>query len=61
MKLTVEAEPGKVSVSGTCTTTMTVDDSRQYQFKGDFQGTLTLQGGGGLASHLTWDCAREKG
>ncbi len=60
MKLTVEAEAAKVSVSGTCTETMTVDGSRHYQLKGDFSGTLTWTGSG-FGSDLTWNCERAKG
>jgi hypothetical protein len=46
MKLTILADAGKVSVSGECASTWTIDGRRQYQLKGDFSGTLTWTGGG---------------
>jgi hypothetical protein len=60
MKLTVEAETGKVSVSGSCTETLTVDGSRQYKLKGDYNGTLTWAGDG-FDPDLSWNCERAKG
>jgi hypothetical protein len=60
MKLTVEADKGKVSVSGPCTSTFTINGARKYALKGDFSGTLTWNGGG-FDSSLRWDCATTKG
>jgi hypothetical protein len=60
MKLTVLADTGKVSVSGPCTSTYTIDGRRQYSLKGDFSGTLTLNGTS-FDSDLGWDCASAKG
>jgi hypothetical protein len=60
MKLTVLADTGKVSVSGPCTSTFTIDGRRQYSLKGDFSGTLTLNGTT-FDSDLGWDCATAKG
>jgi hypothetical protein len=60
MKLTVEADKGKVSVSGPCTSTFTVNGARRYALKGDFSGTLTWNGGG-FDSSMRWDCATTKG
>lgn len=45
MTLTVSADPGKVSVSGSCTTTLTVNGRNQYKLKGTFSGTLTWNSG----------------
>jgi hypothetical protein len=60
MKLTVQADAGKVSVSGACAATVTVDGSRRYTLKGDFTGTLTWVGDG-FGSDLSWDCEKAKG
>lgn len=60
MKLTVLADKGKVSVSGPCTSTFTIDGRRQYALKGDFTGTLTWTGGA-FASDLSWNCSTAKG
>jgi hypothetical protein len=60
MKMTVQADSGKVSVSGTCRETITVDGSRKYSLKGDWNGTLTLNGGG-FDSDVTWRCDLAKG
>jgi hypothetical protein len=60
MTVTVQADTGKVSVSGTCATSVTVDGSRQYKLKGDFSGTLTWAGDG-FDSDLTWNCEKAKG
>ena len=60
MKMTVGADNGKISVSGTCRETMTVDGSRKYSLKGDWNGTLTWNGSG-FDSDLTWDCEAQKG
>jgi hypothetical protein len=57
---TVQADPGKVSVSGTCATTVTVDGTRHYSLKGTFSGTLTLAGDA-FSSDLSWDCEQQKG
>ena len=46
MTLTVSADSGKVSVSGTCTTTLTVNGRSQYNLKGTYSGTLTWNSGG---------------
>jgi hypothetical protein len=45
MTLTVRADPGKVAVSGTCTTTLTVNGRTSYNLKGTFSGTLIWNGG----------------
>jgi hypothetical protein len=60
MKLTVQADTGKVSVSGSCAATVTVDGSRHYTLKGDFSGTLTWAGDS-FGSDLSWDCEKQKG
>jgi hypothetical protein len=59
IKLTVEAATGKVSVSGTCNSTVRVDGARSYTMKGDYSGTLTWNGGG-FDSDLTWDCEKAR-
>lgn len=60
MKLTIQADKDKVSVSGPCTTTFTVNGSRRYMLKGDFSGTLTWTGGG-FSANLGWNCWTAKG
>ena len=60
MKLTVQADKGKVSVSGPCTSTFTINGSRQYTLKGDFSGTLTWNGGG-FDPEMSWNCWTAKG
>jgi hypothetical protein len=60
MKLTVQADTGKIAVNGTCRETITVDGSRRYTMKGDWSGTLTLSGGA-ISSDLTWDCEQQRG
>jgi hypothetical protein len=59
MKLTVESETGKLSVSGTCATLLTVDGSHRYNLKGDYTGTLTWTGGQ-FSSHIVGGCAEAK-
>jgi len=60
MKLTVESDAGKVSVSGSCAITMTVNGSRRYSFKGTYTGTLTWQGAG-FSADIIGDCEASKG
>jgi hypothetical protein len=60
MKLTVLADTGKVSVSGPCTSTFTIDGRRKYNLKGDFSGTLTWNGAG-FDPQLDWYCSSQKG
>ncbi len=60
MKLTLQVDKGTVSVSGPCTSTYTINGSRQYTLKGDFSGTLTWNGGG-FDSEMSWNCWSAKG
>jgi hypothetical protein len=60
MKLTVEKDTGKVSVSGSCARSLTVDGSRHYSFKGTYTGTLTWEDGG-FNSDIYGDCEAQKG
>lgn len=59
MTLTIQADSGKLSVSGTCSATVTVDGSRHYSLKGDYTGTLTWAGAG-FDSDLSWDCQKTR-
>jgi hypothetical protein len=59
MKLTLLTEPGKVEVSGTCRSTLTVDGSKKYTLKGDLRGTLTW-GGSDFGYDLHSNCVRER-
>jgi hypothetical protein len=59
MKLVVGADPGKVTVSGTCAYTMTIDGSKKYFLKGTWQGTLTVASGG-WGYDLLEDCVKSK-
>jgi hypothetical protein len=60
MSMTVSADQGKVIVSGTCTTTLTVNGSSNYKLKGTFKGTLTWNGSG-FDSDLTVGCDESAG
>jgi hypothetical protein len=60
MKLTVESDAGKVSASGSCAITMTVNGSRRYSLKGTYTGTLTWQGSG-FSADITSDCEASRG
>ena len=60
MKLTVLADTGKVSVSGPCTSTFTINGGSKYALKGDFDGTLTWNGGV-FDANLGWNCWTAKG
>jgi hypothetical protein len=60
MKLAVQADRDKVSVSGPCTSTFTVNGTHQYPLAGNFNGTLTWTGGA-FDSNLGWNCATAKG
>jgi hypothetical protein len=55
MKLVVTTETGKVTASGTCAMTLTVDGSRKYQFIGSWTGTLTFSSAG-VASDVLENC-----
>ena len=55
MKLVVTADAGKVTASGTCTMTLTVDGNKTYHFTGDWTGTLTYSSGG-VASDVLENC-----
>jgi len=55
MTLVITKDAGKVTASGTCTMTLTVDGSRKYNFKGTWSGTLTWANGG-FGSDITESC-----
>src|SRR5215472_5638769 len=55
MTLTVTSTTNKITASGACTMTLTVDGSTKYNFKGTWTGTLTW-GGGGFSSDITESC-----
>jgi len=59
MKLAVDADAGKLTVSGTCAYTMTVDGSKHYFLKGTWKGTLTVDSGG-WGYDLLFDCLKSK-
>src|SRR5207248_6906393 len=59
MTATVLADKDKVSVSGGCTSMMTVNGSRRYALKGDFKATLTWDGSS-FGWDIDWNCSREK-
>jgi hypothetical protein len=60
MKLTVESDAGKLSVSGSCAVTMTVDGNRHYSLKGTYTGTLIWQGSG-FTGTIIADCEAGRG
>jgi hypothetical protein len=60
MKLTVETDTGKLSASGSCAITMTVNGSRRYSLKGTYTGTLAWQGSG-FSADITSDCEASRG
>jgi hypothetical protein len=55
MKLVVTTESGKVTASGTCAMTMTVDGSKTYQFKGTWTATLVFSSSG-VSSDVLENC-----
>jgi hypothetical protein len=59
IKLTVSADANRVTASGTCKYTMTVDGSRKYYFKGTWSGALTVNNGS-FAAFVTDDCIAAK-
>jgi hypothetical protein len=59
MKVSIGADPGKVSVSGACGETLTVDGGQTYNFKGHLDGTLTWSNGS-FDSDLNWNCVEQK-
>lgn len=59
MKLVVSADVGKLTASGTCAYTMTVDSTRKYNFKGTWSATLT-DSAGSFGYNLVYDCQRSK-
>ena len=59
MTITVEPQPGDVSVSGTCASTLTVNGSRSFKLKGEFSGKLHWSGGD-FSSDVTWDCTKTR-
>lgn len=59
MKLVIGIDPGKISASGICYTTMTVDGTRTYKFKGTWTATMTASPGN-FGSLVTSDCATSK-
>jgi hypothetical protein len=59
MKLIVTTDAGKVTASGTCAMTLTVDGNRTYQFTGSWTGTLTFSSAG-VASDIVENCDSTK-
>jgi len=59
MKLVVTTDAGKVTASGTCAMTLTVDGNKTYKFTGDWTGTLTYSSGT-VASDVLENCDAAK-
>jgi hypothetical protein len=55
MKLVVTTDAGKVTASGTCAMTLTVDGNRTYQFTGTWTGTLMFSSGS-VGSDILENC-----
>jgi hypothetical protein len=55
MSTVVEAAPGEMSASNTCLTTMTVNGSQRYTFRGDWTAELTYSSGS-FSSHVLDNC-----
>ena len=55
MKLVVTTDAGKVTASGTCAMTLTVDGNKTYKFTGDWTATLTYSSGT-VASDVLENC-----
>jgi uncharacterized membrane protein len=55
MTLVITTDAGKVTASGACAMTLTVDGSHKYNFKGTWSGTLTWSNGG-FGSDMTENC-----
>jgi hypothetical protein len=60
MKLIVMAETNKVTASGTCASTLTVDGSKKYSFTGTWSANLTWNGSAFSSATVTFDCASAK-
>jgi hypothetical protein len=59
MKLVVTTDTGKVTGSGTCAMTLTVDGSHVYQFIGSWTGTLVYSSAG-VSSDILENCDSTK-
>jgi hypothetical protein len=59
IKLVVTAERTKMTATGTCATTLTVDGSRQYAFTGTWSANLTWNAGA-FSARVTFDCSSAK-
>jgi hypothetical protein len=59
INLVLGAGPGQVTASGTCATTLTVDDSKTYTLKGDYTALLTWNGRT-FGAEVTGACDRDK-
>ena len=55
MVLVITNEAGKLTASGKCAMTLTVDGSKTYHFTGTWTGTLTWSSGA-FSSHVLEDC-----
>ena len=60
MKLVVSADIGKMSASGTCGFTLTVDGTRKYNFKGIWAATITFSAGTFDYNAITANCLKSK-
>jgi len=62
MQLTVTSTTNKVTASGICHMTLTVDGSKKYEFSGAWTGTLTWNAGANsFDTDLNADCDHTKG
>jgi hypothetical protein len=60
MKLVVSADTGKMSASGACGFTLTVDGSRKYSFKGTWTATINVSAGTFDYSTISGNCLKSK-
>jgi hypothetical protein len=59
MTLTVTTEPGKLTASGQCALTMTVDGSKNYNFAGNWTGTVIFKSGT-FTTNVNYNCTKVK-
>jgi hypothetical protein len=59
MILTVTTEPGKLTASGQCALTMTVDGSKNYNFAGSWTGTVIFKNGT-FTTSVNYNCTKVK-
>jgi hypothetical protein len=58
MTLVVGTDPGKLTASGPCAGTLTINGNKDYSLKGDFTATLTINSGT-VTANVILNCVRD--